>query len=175
MKTIRQHLESLPELYRDIAIYECERLGAEVLDEKYPTLHDAISCMFVWSKSKVGDDFWAYLSLWIKMNYTEPIRVHKKEKTAASQAILDEHRAHFAAQVKAILILMLNGTIVDKKTRLKGAPIGNVSSRISDICSNGIPVVKTKKLNANGKIQYMQYHIAPEHRADIAKRFKLKV
>lgn len=169
MKTIRQHLESLPELYRDIAIGECERLDIGMLDRRTNSLASAIGCMFIWSESLTGYHFWDSLSQWIVSHHTEPLRIHKKEKTAASQAILDEHKAHFKASTRAVLIELLKGKTLDKHSGISG----NISSRISDLIrENGVPIVKGRK-EKDGKLLHFTYSIAPEHRAEIKKRFKL--
>lgn len=169
MKTIRQHLESLPPLFRDLAIYEAESCNFNNLDGTATSLSDAVYRFMPWRFCKSGELFWSELHLWIKNYHTEPLRIHSKEKTAASQAIIDEHRAHFKASTRAVLIELLKGKTLDKHSGISG----NISSRISDLIrENGVPILKGRK-ERNGKLLYFTYHIAPEHREEIKKRFKL--
>ena len=171
MKTIRQHLDSLPPLYRDLALYEAEKYTLHNLDRQALSLSDAIYRFMPWIFSGIGEYFWQDLHRWVVYHYTEPIRVHKKEKTAASQAILDENKVHFKASTRKVLIELLKGNTLDKHSGISG----NISSRCSDLIrENGVPIIKGRK-EKNGKLLYFTYSIAPEHRADIAKRFKLKI
>lgn len=173
MKTIRQHLESLPELYRDWAIYEAERSDWNTCESKKDLSSYALVSAFSWTFTKIGEDFWSaiYGELLHIESSPKPLRIHKKEKTAASQAILDEHRAQFAASTRTVLVAMLKGKTLDKHSGISG----NISSRISDLIrENGVPIVKRKKY-VKGKFVHMQYLIAEADRAALIERFKLKI
>lgn len=173
-KTIREWLNELPELYRDIAIYRLDtnpvrKRGAN----KVESLHDAINRSIAWwliSDSEI--EFWLALYKWVKAHHSPPISIHTNENNATSQAILNENKAHFTASTRTVLIAMLKGRTLDKHSGISG----NISSRISDLIrENNVPIVKTRKLRSNGKLAYFRYHIAETYRAELIERFKLKI
>lgn len=66
MKTIRQHLESLPEPYGEMALESVVKDRIIYLDSsKTETLTDALSGIFIWRRTEMGYEFWQaiYLNL----------------------------------------------------------------------------------------------------------------
>lgn len=171
-KTIREWLNELPPLCRDLALYEAERIDSSRLSLMRDNLHQAIIGMFTWQASSIGSSFWIYLYEWVCEHHPTEIKIHSKEKTATSQAILNEHKAHFTASTRTVLIAMLKGRTLDKHSGISG----NISSRVSDLIrENHVPIVKTRKLRSNGKLAYFRYHIAEADRAELIERFKLNI
>ena len=59
MKTIREHLNSLPEPYRTEAIMETiNQNGESILSKEYESFYHAISEAFVWADSRKGFYYW---------------------------------------------------------------------------------------------------------------------
>lgn len=57
MKTIRQHLETLPEPFRREALESLETRG----NNKIETLDDALKSAFTWVKTPQGHEYWSEL------------------------------------------------------------------------------------------------------------------
>jgi len=58
-KTIKQHLKSLPPVYRDMVLYAAEiQRKDDYLLLSYNTMHGALMCLFTWDHTKEGHDFW---------------------------------------------------------------------------------------------------------------------
>lgn len=61
MKTIEQHLQTLPEPYRTLALKNADK---EDLDKEYETLPEALKDAFHWNKAPEGGDFWSQVDNW---------------------------------------------------------------------------------------------------------------
>lgn len=59
MKTIREHLLTMPKPLGEIAVKEVIGQGNEsLLNTTERTLYESISCCFEWQKSDLGSEFW---------------------------------------------------------------------------------------------------------------------
>lgn len=58
MKTMREHLEGLPEPYRSQALANMELMAPEDAGKAYPSLIVALNYAFWWSSSSEGYDYW---------------------------------------------------------------------------------------------------------------------